>query len=75
MFQQQSTHNSSFLQNNSLVRDQNIPFDASSMEPTNGSNDPSNTPNLASKQRLRWTHDLHERFVNAVAQLGGPDRE
>ncbi|XP_022950611.1 myb family transcription factor PHL7-like [Cucurbita moschata] len=74
MFQQQSTHNSSFLQNNSLVREQNIPFDASSMEPTNGSNDPSKPPNLASKQRLRWTHDLHERFVNAVAQLGGPDR-
>lgn len=29
---------------------------------------------LASKQRLRWTHELHERFVDAVAQLGGPDR-
>jgi SHAQKYF class myb-like DNA-binding protein len=28
----------------------------------------------ASKQRLRWTHELHERFVDAVAQLGGPDR-
>ncbi|GAB2287542.1 Myb transcription factor phl7 [Dionaea muscipula] len=26
------------------------------------------------KQRLRWTHDLHERFVDAVAQLGGPER-
>ncbi|CAN1178517.1 Myb family transcription factor PHL7 [Linum perenne] len=29
---------------------------------------------LASKQRLRWTHELHERFVDSVAQLGGPDR-
>jgi hypothetical protein len=25
------------------------------------------------KQRLRWTPDLHERFVHAVARLGGPD--
>ncbi|KAM7262460.1 hypothetical protein ACFE04_000143 [Oxalis oulophora] len=33
-----------------------------------------NSATLASKQRLRWTHELHERFVDAVAQLGGPDR-
>ncbi|EYU33817.1 hypothetical protein ABFS82_08G157900 [Erythranthe guttata] len=33
-----------------------------------------NNSNLASRQRLRWTHELHERFVDAVAQLGGPDR-
>lgn len=33
-----------------------------------------NSSGLASKQRLRWTHELHERFVEAVAQLGGPDR-
>ncbi|OAY68170.1 Protein PHR1-LIKE 1 [Ananas comosus] len=26
------------------------------------------------KQRLRWTSDLHDRFVNAITQLGGPDR-
>ncbi|KAF6996496.1 hypothetical protein CFC21_012830 [Triticum aestivum] len=26
------------------------------------------------KQRLRWTSDLHSRFVDAIAQLGGPDR-
>uniref|UniRef100_A0A0E0AUD3 MYB-CC type transcription factor LHEQLE-containing domain-containing protein n=1 Tax=Oryza glumipatula TaxID=40148 RepID=A0A0E0AUD3_9ORYZ len=25
------------------------------------------------KPRLRWTADLHDRFVDAVAQLGGPD--
>ncbi|GMH30249.1 hypothetical protein Nepgr_032092 [Nepenthes gracilis] len=31
-------------------------------------------PNLSSKQRLRWTCELHERFVDAVAQLGGPER-
>jgi hypothetical protein len=29
----------------------------------------------AAKQRLRWTPELHERFVDAVTQLGGPDRE
>ncbi|XP_011620394.1 myb family transcription factor PHL7 isoform X1 [Amborella trichopoda] len=28
----------------------------------------------AGKQRLRWTSDLHDRFVDAIAQLGGPDR-
>lgn len=41
------------------------------MEADNGGNNSSH----ASKQRLRWTHELHERFVDAVAQLGGPDSE
>ncbi|KAI7731470.1 hypothetical protein M8C21_026894 [Ambrosia artemisiifolia] len=41
------------------------------MDVVNGAN---NSASLASKQRLRWTHELHERFVDAVAQLGGPDR-
>ncbi|KAK4358066.1 hypothetical protein RND71_023676 [Anisodus tanguticus] len=26
------------------------------------------------KPRLKWTPDLHQRFVDAVAQLGGPDK-
>ncbi|XP_027353417.1 myb family transcription factor PHL7-like [Abrus precatorius] len=26
------------------------------------------------KERLRWTQQLHERFVEAVDRLGGPDR-
>ncbi|KAF9626378.1 hypothetical protein IFM89_033197 [Coptis chinensis] len=26
------------------------------------------------KQRLRWTSELHDRFVDAITQLGGPDR-
>lgn len=41
------------------------------MEADNGGNNSSH----ASKQRLRWTHELHDRFVDAVAQLGGPDSE
>ncbi|XP_024961610.1 myb family transcription factor PHL7 isoform X1 [Cynara cardunculus var. scolymus] len=44
------------------------------MDLVNGANGINNSPSLASKQRLRWTHELHERFVDAVAQLGGPDR-
>ncbi|GFQ05996.1 protein phr1-like 1 [Phtheirospermum japonicum] len=45
------------------------------MDPISGDNNVSNNPNSSSsKQRLRWTHELHERFVDAVAQLGGPDR-
>jgi len=27
------------------------------------------------KPRLRWTAELHDRFVDAVTQLGGPDSE
>ncbi|XP_021902128.1 myb family transcription factor PHL7 isoform X2 [Carica papaya] len=51
-----------------------IAIDLDSMDPINGGNNLNNNANLASKQRLRWTHELHERFVDAVAQLGGPDR-
>ncbi|XP_018679298.1 myb family transcription factor PHL7 isoform X2 [Musa acuminata AAA Group] len=34
----------------------------------------SDNHNLASRQRLRWTNELHDRFVLAVTQLGGPER-
>lgn len=30
-------------------------------------------PGGSGKQRLRWTEDLHNRFVDAITQLGGPD--
>lgn len=40
----------------------------------NGGKNITNSP-LSSRQRLRWTNDLHERFVDAVSQLGGPDSE
>lgn len=29
----------------------------------------------SSKQRLRWTTDLHDKFVEAVTELGGADSE
>ncbi|KAL1358734.1 hypothetical protein HN51_003992 [Arachis hypogaea] len=67
MYHQKSVPSSSLIGSNSLVHG------SSTMDPGNGDN-LSNNPNLASKQRLRWTHELHERFVDAVAQLGGPDR-
>ncbi|XP_074560606.1 myb family transcription factor PHL7-like isoform X2 [Curcuma longa] len=41
------------------------------MGPITGMNNPNN---LTSRQRLRWTTELHDRFVDAVTQLGGPDR-
>nr|ACN85245.1 MYB-CC type transfactor [Oryza officinalis] len=34
----------------------------------------SSNSNFATRQRLRWTDDLHDHFVDAVTQLGGPDR-
>ncbi|KAG0463620.1 hypothetical protein HPP92_019184 [Vanilla planifolia] len=45
----------------------------SAMVPNAGDNN-LNNPCATSRQRLRWTHELHERFVDAVTQLGGPDR-
>ncbi|TXG69808.1 hypothetical protein EZV62_004743 [Acer yangbiense] len=74
MYQQNSVPDTSLVRNNSLVHGQQLDCGSSQMDPINGGNSLNNNPSLASKQRLRWTHELHERFVDAVAQLGGPDR-
>ncbi|KAJ7946488.1 Myb-like transcription factor family protein [Quillaja saponaria] len=76
MYQPKSVHSSSLAGSNSLVHGQHLDCGGSTMEneAANGGNSLNNNPNLASKQRLRWTHELHERFIDAVAQLGGPDR-
>ncbi|PIN03597.1 hypothetical protein CDL12_23875 [Handroanthus impetiginosus] len=74
MYQSKGVPSSSLVHSNPVVQNQSLDCGASSMDPISGSNNASNNPNLASKQRLRWTHELHERFVDAVAQLGGPDR-
>ncbi|KAK6265158.1 hypothetical protein SCA6_020592 [Theobroma cacao] len=74
MYQPKTVPGSSLVRNNSIVHGQHLDCGASQMDPISGGNSLTNNPNLASKQRLRWTHELHERFVDAVAQLGGPDR-
>lgn len=74
MYQPKGVPSSNIARNNSLVHGQYLGTGANTMDSINGGNS-LNNPSLASKQRLRWTHELHERFVDAVAQLGGPDRE
>ncbi|KAK8516776.1 hypothetical protein V6N12_049491 [Hibiscus sabdariffa] len=73
MYQPKTVPGSSLVRSNSLIHGQHLDCGASSMDPISGVNN-YNNPNFASKQRLRWTHELHDRFVDAVAQLGGPDR-
>ncbi|KAK4484964.1 hypothetical protein RD792_007570 [Penstemon davidsonii] len=73
MYQSKGVPSSSLVHSNPVVQSQPLDCGASTMDPIGGGNN-SNSSNLASKQRLRWTHELHERFVDAVAQLGGPDR-
>ncbi|CAM9000528.1 unnamed protein product [Rhodiola kirilowii] len=60
-----------------------LPLDGSSREyhHQNSSPDGTNLPGDAClgmtsdpKPRLRWTAELHDRFVDAVAQLGGPEK-
>ncbi|KAL8129306.1 hypothetical protein V2J09_018461 [Rumex salicifolius] len=49
----------------------------SDQDPNSEAGAPMNNPTApggSGKQRLRWTGELHERFVDAITQLGGPDR-
>ncbi|KAM0896467.1 hypothetical protein ACQ4PT_023172 [Festuca glaucescens] len=56
---------------NSVTHQQQMELGENNM----GSNDGANSKaSLAARQRLRWTDELHEQFVEAVTQLGGPDR-
>lgn len=53
-----------------------IPLDSDFHRPLTTSNlvgDPCLVLTTDPKPRLRWTAELHERFVDAVTQLGGPD--
>ena len=41
----------------------------------NGGGDSGLVLSTDAKPRLKWTQDLHERFIEAVNQLGGADSE
>ncbi|KAL2326928.1 hypothetical protein Fmac_020355 [Flemingia macrophylla] len=40
---------------------------------TNSGNSTSNGPAVSSKTRIRWTQELHEKFVECVNRLGGAE--
>lgn len=46
-----------------------------SLGPSMGTSPPRCSAADAAKARLRWTRELHDKFVAAVAKLGGPDRK
>ncbi|XP_019184442.1 PREDICTED: myb family transcription factor PHL7 [Ipomoea nil] len=73
MYQPNGVSSSNLVHSNAMGI-QPLESGPSTMDPISGGNNLNNNPSLASKQRLRWTNELHERFVDAVAQLGGPDR-
>lgn len=73
MYQPNHVSNISALHNNGIAHEQQIELGGNTMSP-NGSTNNSSNPNSSSRHRLRWTNELHERFVDAVTQLGGPDR-
>lgn len=59
---------------NLLTQKQHMEMSGNNLGQNNEGNT-TNNPGMSSRQRLRWTNELHERFVDAVAQLGGPDSE
>nr|DAD23771.1 TPA_asm: hypothetical protein HUJ06_025234 [Nelumbo nucifera] len=80
MHQPKSTSSSSLVRSNALLPRQHLNSTDSAMGSSSRgsiietSNSSKNSPILSTRQRLRWTHELHERFVDAVAKLGGPDK-
>ena len=72
MYQSKAVSSISPNGKNSLAHDQHLELSDNVVFSNSGRNDPGN-PNLASRQRLRWTNELHDRFVDAVTQLGGPE--
>lgn len=73
MYQTKLISNVNLIKTNPNSHDQQFEMSGNAMVPLDGVGGNNHNP-LASRQRLRWTHELHERFVDAVAQLGGPDR-
>ncbi|VVB01285.1 unnamed protein product [Arabis nemorensis] len=54
-----------------------LPVDGSMGEYSDGTNLPIDACLVLTtdpKPRLRWTTELHDRFIDAVTQLGGPDK-
>lgn len=73
MYQPKIIYSINQSHDNSLAQDPQLEPSGKAMGTNDGPINPGN-PNMSSRQRLRWTHELHERFVDAVTQLGGPDR-
>ncbi|XP_068637183.1 myb family transcription factor PHL7-like isoform X1 [Aristolochia californica] len=71
MYHPKTVSTTSVVHSNPLAHGQQLDTGSNAV-PNSGGN--SVNANLSSRQRLRWTNELHERFVDAVAQLGGPDR-
>jgi hypothetical protein len=69
MYQPNPISSAGTSQNNPVAHEQ-MELGSGAVAPHNGGN---NNPSMAARQRLRWTNELHERFVEAVTQLGGPD--
>ncbi|XP_020596245.1 myb family transcription factor PHL7-like, partial [Phalaenopsis equestris] len=73
MYQSDSIPSLPSAYNDAISLDRQLELNGNAMDTIRSVKSPAN-PSLASRQRLRWTHELHERFVDSVAQLGGPDR-
>eukprot|EP00249_Psilotum_nudum_P023522 c28906_g1_i1 orf=354-1739(-) len=68
MYQAKKFSTTSLVPHKVQITEQRMPI------PPGESNSLNSSAEGFTKQRLRWTPDLHERFVDAVTNLGGPDR-